>query len=144
MKDIQIRRADEHDLNTVAALANEFLLDEADAETRLRVLRQSLNQADYELLVADLDKEIVGVVDGWIVDDFVHGGKLGHIQNLYVSPRYRRRGIGSRLIREIIDRAKAKGVLEIHVSARFDNKSAIALYKKQGFSQGNLQLEMEL
>jgi len=131
-------------LATLVALAEELIPGEADAETRSSVLRQSLKELDYELLVADADGKIIGFIDRWIISDFVHGGKLAYIQNLYVSPNYRRKGIGSRLLQETVKRAKDKGVIEIHVSTEFDNKGAIEFYRKQGFPEEHLQFEKEL
>ena len=93
----------------MVALAEEFIPDEADAERRSSVLRQALKELDYELLVADADGKTIGFIDRWIINDFVHGGKLAYIQNLYVSPNYRRKGIGSRLLQETVKRAKDKG-----------------------------------
>ena len=142
--DFKIRLADEGDLPALIALADELAPGEADAEKRVNVLMQSLRDPDYDLLVADVEGEIVGFIDHWVIHDFVHGAKMGYVQNLYVAPNYRRRGVGSRLLQEIIERAKAKGVLEVHVSTEFENKPAIELYKKQGFLREYLQLEMEL
>ncbi|MEM0358161.1 MAG: GNAT family N-acetyltransferase [Candidatus Bathyarchaeia archaeon] len=80
----------------------------------------------------------------WTINDFCHGGKLTYIQNLYVAPKYRRVGIGSKLLQRIIERAEAKGALEIHVVTGFDNEVAIRLYKKHGLEKESLQLEKEL
>jgi ribosomal protein S18 acetylase RimI-like enzyme len=144
LEQFKIRTGNEDDLAALAALAVELLPGEAEAETRLSVLGQSLMDPNYVLLVADADGKIIGFIDHWVINDFVHGGKLGCIQNLYVSPEYRRKGVGSTLLKEMIKRAKANGVLEIHVSTEFDNKDAIEFYRKQGFPEEHLQLEMEL
>jgi ribosomal protein S18 acetylase RimI-like enzyme len=98
---------------------------------------------DYELWIAEMDDEILGFIDLWIIHDFCHGGKLGYIQNLYVSPKHRRRGVGSKLLQKIIERAEEKGALEIHVVTKFGNKSAIKLYKMHGLRKESLQLEKE-
>lgn len=54
-----------------------------------------------------------------------------------------RKGIGNRLLREIIRSAENKGVSEIHVVTEFKNKPAINLYKKHGLMKESLQLERE-
>ncbi|MDH5440727.1 MAG: GNAT family N-acetyltransferase [Candidatus Bathyarchaeota archaeon] len=126
------------------ALAEEFIPSEADAERRSSVLRQSLKELDYELLVADANGKVIGFIDQWIINDFVHGGKLAYIQNLYVSRNYRMKGIGGRLLQEMVKRAKDEAVIEIHVSTEFDNKGAIEFYRKQGFPKEHLQFEKEL
>jgi len=74
------------------------------------------------LLVAELDRVIVGFIDRWDLPDFAHGGKLSYIENLCVIPQFRRKGVGDVLI----------------------NKPAISMYKKHGFLKRSLQLEIEL
>lgn len=125
-------------------LAEEFMPEEAMSEERLEILTKALKHRDYELLVAELDDEIVGFIDQWIIHDFTHGAKLSFIQNLYVVSKHRRKGVGNRLLEKIITSAKDKGVLEIHVVTEFENKPAIELYKEHGLVKESFQLEMEL
>ena len=142
MKGFGIRPANEDDVLVLAALAEEFMPGEAGAEERIDVLKESLENRDYELLVVELEGRTVGFVDQWIVRDFVHGAKLSHIQSLYVTPQYRGKGIGSKLLQAIIENAKTKGVSEVHVTTEFNNRRAIELYKRQGLVKESLQLEM--
>jgi len=117
---------------------------EADTERRVDILKYSLGNPDYELFVAETEGRIAGFIDQWFMQDFVHGGKLGYIQNFYVTPQHRGKGVGSRLLQETIRRAKMKGVTEVHVSTEFGNEPAIDIYKKHGFVKEHLQLEMNL
>ena len=141
MSSLRVRRAGESDIPVLAMLAEEFMPEEATREKRVEILRNALRNPDYELLVAELDGEIAGFVDQWIIHDFAHGAKLSYIQNLCVTPKHRRKGVGSRLLQEIIRSAKNKGVLEIHVVTEFENKPAIDLYRKHGLVKESLQLE---
>ena len=125
-------------------LAEEFMPEEAAREKRMEILREALKNPSYELLVAEVEGETVGFIDYWVIHDFAHGAKLGYIQNLYVTSKHRRRGVGGRLLEEIIRRARDKGVLEIHVVTEFENKAAINLYRKHGLVKESLQLEREL
>ena len=144
MSNLKIRRADETDIPVLLMLAEEFMSEvEATQEKRMKILRKALKDPDYELVVAELDGETVGFIDQWIIHDFTHGAKLSYIQNLYITPKHRRKGIGSRLLEEIIRSAEKKGVLEIHVVTEFENKPAINLYRKHGFVEESLQLERE-
>jgi len=117
---------------------------EADAERRVDVLRHNLGNPDYELLVAETEGRIVGFIDHWVIQDFVHGRKLSYIQNFYVTPQDRGKGVGGELLQETMRRAEAKGATEVHVSTEFGNKPAIDMYKKHGFVKEHLQLEMNM
>ena len=143
MSNLWVRRADESDIPILPMLAEEFMPQEATREKRKEILRHILKNPDYELLVAELDGKIAGFIDQWIIHDFAHGAKLSYIQNLYVTSKHRRKGVGSRLLGEIMKSAKKKGVLEIHVVTEFGNRSAINLYRKYGLVRESLQLERE-
>jgi ribosomal protein S18 acetylase RimI-like enzyme len=138
-----VRRVDERDIAVLSMLAEEFMPEEATIEKRIEILRLALKNPDYELFVAELDGEIAGFIDQWLIYDFTHGAKLSYIQNLYVTPKHRGKGVGNKLLEEIIRSAKDQEVLEIHVVTEFENKPAINLYRKHGFVKESLQLERE-
>jgi ribosomal protein S18 acetylase RimI-like enzyme len=144
LSNLKIRRADESDMPLLLMLAEEFMSEvETTREKRMEILRKALRNPDYELVVAELAGETVGFIDQWIIHDFAHGAKLSYIQNLYITSKHRRKGIGSRLLEEIIRNAEKKGVLEIHAVTEFENKPALNLYRKHGFVEESLQLERE-
>lgn len=79
------------------------------------------------VLVADVDDQVVGVAtvgpqDGALV-----------LWKLYVLPEYHARGIGSRLMRAVIDRALDDGYDEIQLSHLVGNTGAAAFYRHFGF-----------
>lgn len=143
MKSIKVRSANEKDLQSLVILAEEFIPGEADNRKRIAVLKQALRNPNYELLVAELEEEIVGFIDQWIIHDFTHGAKLSHIHSLYVSSEHRRKGVASSLLQEAMKNARNMEVSEIHITTRFDNKPAINLYRKHGLVKEHLQLEKE-
>jgi len=61
------------------------------------------------------------------------GGDQGQITNISISQTYHRQGIGSRLLRSIIEFSIAKGIVHLSLEVRKDNKSAQNLYSKFGF-----------
>lgn len=142
-KTIKIRPANEADLQSLVVLTEEFMPREVDNKKRASVLKQALENPNYELLIAELEGEIVGFIDQWIIHDFTYGAKLSYITNLYVRSKHRRKGIADRLLQEAIRNAKNIAVSEIHVTTTFDNKPAIDLYKKHGLVNEHLLLEKE-
>ena len=143
MKSIKVRSANEKDLQSLVILAEEFIPGETDNRKRIAVLKQALRNPNYELLVAELEEEIVGFIDQWIMHDFTHGAKLSYIHSLYVSSEHRRKGVASNLLQEAMKNARNMEVSEIHITTRFDNKPAINLYRKHGLVKEHLQLEKE-
>ena len=57
------------------------------------------------------------------------------MMNVAVHPDYRRRGIGERLITELISQLKGMGNECLTLEVRASNHGAIALYEKLGFTE---------
>ena len=56
-----------------------------------------------------------------------------HILNLCVEPDAQSRGYGTRLLNEMLFRARAASVRAIFLEVRPSNEAALALYRKKGF-----------
>ncbi len=61
------------------------------------------------------------------------------MMNLAVAPRYRRQGVGERLVLALVDRLRSRGVCRLSLEVRDSNLPALALYTKLGFRQVGLR-----
>ena len=61
------------------------------------------------------------------------------VLNITVSGKVRNRGIGTNLMREILERSKKYGVTDIHLEVRESNEAAIHLYEKLGFVRDGIR-----
>ena len=79
---------------------------------------------------------LIGILEDEIVATAMAGyeGHRGWINYLAVSPDFRRRGIGRRMMAEAEARLSALGCPKINVQIRASNKSVIAFYENLGFS----------
>ena len=59
----------------------------------------------------------------------------GSIDNVAVSPEYRRRGVADALVLDAIARGREMGLAFITLEVRAGNDPAIALYRKHGFGE---------
>jgi putative acetyltransferase len=57
----------------------------------------------------------------------------GEIRQVYVSPEYARKGVGRRILRELLVEAKGRGLLEVHC---LSSLNAEAFYANSGFYAG--------
>jgi len=79
-------------------------------------------------LVMELDGEIIGYGGLWLIVD------EAHVTNIAVRAAYRGRGLGERLLREMMRMAASLGALRITLEVRVSNEVAKNLYRKLGFS----------
>jgi ribosomal-protein-alanine acetyltransferase len=59
----------------------------------------------------------------------------GHIITINVAPTYRRKGIASKMLKEIEEILKQKGITECHLEVREDNSAALKLYQNNGYQK---------
>jgi [ribosomal protein S18]-alanine N-acetyltransferase len=57
------------------------------------------------------------------------------IENVVVAPEVRRRGLATRLLKDLIDQARAEGARAIFLEVREGNGAAHHLYKSAGFHE---------
>ena len=70
-------------------------------------------------------------VQGFVVARVV--GKQWEIENIAIAGPARRRGLGTRLLGELLDLARAKGAESVFLEVRASNRAARALYEKWSF-----------
>jgi len=78
-------------------------------------------------LVAECDSRVVGYVIG------VRERGYCHIISIAVHPAYRRKGIGSALLKKLIEIMEHKGLTSFLLEVRVSNTAAINLYRRFGF-----------
>ncbi|KAF4387537.1 hypothetical protein F8388_011685 [Cannabis sativa] len=102
------------------------------------------NSPMYKMLVAELDKELVGVIQGSIKVVTMNklgvsgagGAKVGYILGLRVSPHHRRKGIGSSLVREVEEWFVSNEVDYSYMATEKDNKASVKLFvEKFGYNK---------
>jgi ribosomal-protein-alanine N-acetyltransferase len=92
-----------------------------------RSFRNELDHKDGIFLVALLGGEVVGYGGIWLIID------EAHITTLTVDPAHQRKGIGRQMLIELMNRAKAAGMVCCTLEVRAGNSAAITLYELIGF-----------
>ena len=100
------------------------------------------------ILVAELNEEVAGfatilakVKSGEIEDGDI---EYGLVSDVVVASKYRKRGIGRKLLEAAESYAKSKGVRWLRVGVLADNQSADGLYDSMGFKRLYIEREKEL
>lgn len=90
-----------------------------------------------QFLVAIEKKEETETILGYAVADIDRNSqyKVGHILSIAIGKKYRRRGIGTRLLSKLINGLKSKGCNGVVLEVRVSNDVAHAFYQKMGFRE---------
>jgi ribosomal-protein-alanine N-acetyltransferase len=81
-------------------------------------------------LTAKANTDIAGFIIAQVETDDTD---YGHIITLNIAQNYRHRGVATRLLQEMGDLLKQRGISECRLEVREDNHAAIKLYHKLGY-----------
>lgn len=154
-KKMKIRLGEEKDFEEIAKLAFEFddyldellLTPEEERNSRekvRKVLRDGFSDSKHFFFVAEDEGKLIGFSDVWIYPEFIHGGKSAYLNNLYITKKMRRSGVGSLLLSETLRKSKEEGAVALHISVLPENVIAQNFYRKNGIDWQIIMFEKKL
>lgn len=127
---ITIKQAVIKDLEILYKIEKECFIKEAFTKKQIRNLLQNSNTIS---LIAQTNGETAGFIIGLTYPN--NKARIGHVITIDVTIKYRRKGIGTRLLNELERKFCRKGVEICYLEARIDNVVARELYRKQGYKE---------
>jgi len=108
---------------------------EENANKWVKFAQSGLSRGRDLLLVAKTRNRIVGYAFANVSQEslFERSEPFCFLNDIYVMPEFRRRGIGRRLISECLSRMKARGFKSVRLNVLPENKIAARLFEKLGF-----------
>ena len=143
---IEIRKATMKDAETLKSfwlnLAKEMFEIEGhvvpsvkNADMWVSFVLEGIKKGQAEVLVAQKGKEPMGFL--YLTyptsERYQTSASYAVIQDMYVKPAYRKKGIGTKLMEEVTNRIKKKGVKNVRLSVLSENANAVRFYEKFGF-----------
>jgi GNAT superfamily N-acetyltransferase len=145
-----IRRASDADLTRIVELLIEGSVPgEASPEggdiAPYRSALQEIEEGTGAVLVAQLGDEVVGVCQ-LIVFRHLHrrGGLCAEIESVHVHPVHRGAGIGSTLLADAVERARALGCYRVQLTSNRAREDAHRFYERLGFVPTHLGYKLFL
>lgn len=122
-----IRRATPADINAIVAIEKDSFVDPWEQPVFLEAL--TYYPTTYFVAVCD------GVVVGFVVGGLEDTGEniYGHLCNLGVSPRYRKRGIGKLLVNRVEHQFALELATGVQLEVRLSNATAQRFYRRLGY-----------
>ena len=105
-------------------------------------------KCDGRILVAELNKEVAGFLTilAKVKSEEIEEGEIeyGLVSDLVVASKYRKRGVGRKLLEAAESYAKSNGVRWLRIGVLAENYSANGLYDSMGFKRFYIEREKEL
>ena len=131
---IRIRNTSEADFNELLELFKEFSLFEKMAEKMENCFDRMVSEREF--IHGFVAENEIGQIVGYVTYFYCYYtwvGKSMYIDDLFVKQNYRKNGIGTLLMRSVIDYAKESGCHKLRWQVSNWNQPAIDFYKKLGF-----------
>lgn len=143
---VAIRVAEEADLDAAAELFRQYLdfyeVRPQDPDRPRAFIAERLRNRDSLILLAiesgtgsELGAEALGFAQVYPMLSSLDLGPSWLLNDLYVPPAARRRGIGRALLRDVIQRAREAGMSGVQLDTAYDNHAAQHLYEAEGFTR---------
>ncbi len=135
---ITIRNAVQNDIECMCQmLAGLFSIEtdfKANAHNQTAALNLLLRDCNNKAaFIAECGSVTAGMITGQLVVSTAAGGYSVLLEDLFVLPGYRRKGIASMLINQLSFWAKSKSAIRIHLVADKKNTAVLNLYRNTGF-----------
>jgi GNAT superfamily N-acetyltransferase len=130
---ITIRKATEDDFAAILSLVKELAVFQNSSEKVLNSVDQMVEEKNlFQCFVAESEqKEIVGIAS-YFLAYYTWVGKSLYLDDLYVKESCRGQKIGSELLKQIFEVAKAENCKRVRWQVSDWNKAALEFYKKCG------------
>jgi glucosamine-phosphate N-acetyltransferase len=143
---IIIRKLKEEDLSngffeTLSNLADIGKIKE-EIDLAKEIFNKINKEENYRIIIAEEKDthQVVGTATLLIEQKFIHnGGKAGHIEDVATRSGYEGKGIGRKIIKELIKIAKESGCYKVILDC--DEKVA-GFYEKMGFKKHQLMMRI--
>ena len=110
-------------------------------EEAIRIWR-GRNAAGVRTVVAFEDGSILATASLILEHKFIHkGGTIGHIEDVAVRPGHQGQGLGTAVVRELVEQARSSGCYKVILSCNDQN---IAFYSRCGFRRHDNGMRIDL
>jgi len=100
---------------------------------------------NHELIVAELGGEVVGTLQLMYLPSIsFQGGLRAQVASVRVGSGYQNQGIGSEMMKWVIERAKARGAHVLQLTTHQSRQDAHRFYERLGFKGTHLGMKLSL
>ncbi len=97
------------------------------------------------MLVAERDREVVGMLEVVVLEHFQHaGGRVAEVESVHVDRRRRRQGVGTALLEAASQWAAERGCYRVQLTSHRSRAAAHALYERAGFEPSHVGYKRRL
>nr|WP_319398763.1 GNAT family N-acetyltransferase [uncultured Carboxylicivirga sp.] len=136
----KIRDIQKSDYSILIEMINEFAVFQKMPEAMVNT--SELMEQESDFINGFIVENDAGVATGYVTYFYAYytwKGKSMYMDDLYVRPEYRGKGLGQKLIQSVIQKAKEQNCKKVRWQVSGWNTNAIEFYKKLGASVSDME-----
>jgi len=140
---IRIRKAEPDDIETLItflhqlfAIEKDFIIDDDKHRIGLQLLLST--SQERIIFVAQADGVVVGMVTAQMVVSTAIGGTSVLLEDMFVASGFRRQGVGSRLLEQVVIWGQERGAHRVQLVADSTNTAALRFYRQAGLQKSGM------
>ena len=103
------------------------------------------NDPNHELIVAERNGEVIGTLHLMFLPSVSYqGGLRAQVESVRVDKRFQSQGIGSEMMRWVVERAKQRGAHMVQLTTHKTRVDAHRFYERLGFEGSHLGMKLSL
>ena len=91
----------------------------------------------------EINGKEVGRAFLYILLNDIHQEPFGYLEDVYVDENFRRKGICTKLLNEVIEEAKKRGCYKIVATSRYIRKEVHKLYERLAFKEQGIEFRLD-
>jgi ribosomal protein S18 acetylase RimI-like enzyme len=138
MKTFRRRSAQNSDIDTLLELMERFYAIDgypfAKEKTRTSLAEFLSDKSLGSISIIENDAQTIGYMILAVIYSFEFGGKNAFVDEFYLEPEFRGKGIGRQVMDEVCAEAKNMGIHALHLEVEHHNTAALSLYRRFRFN----------
>ena len=108
----------------------------------MEVIKNTVGAKGIKFLMVEGDREIARAYL-YLMHNDLHRQPFGLMEDVYVAKDYRGRGLGTKLVKQIVRAAKQEDCYKLIATSRKSRSQVHLLYKKLGFQEHGLEFRID-
>jgi len=134
--EIKIREITLLDMDFVISMLQDISLFEPKKNIRQEIFNEFISQSNVSGFVYVLEDTIVGY-GSLVFETKIRGGRVGHIEDIVVNTKFRKKNIGLKIIHHLIDESKKRKCYKVSLVCKEHN---VTFYKKCGLTVDGISM----
>ncbi len=109
--------------------------------TNLKI--ENKNQQNFRLKILTTNNQELGHVYLYLIFNDLHQKPYGLVEDLFVKEKFRQQGLGTRLLKAVIDLAKKNNCYKLIATSRFERELVHQWYENNGFKKYGFEFRID-